>query len=347
MPRPPHHLANGRFTNPWPGGQLHGFKDLLKWVLVDRIRNPPPPDPDPNSIPRVGAGTVAEPIRHATTRPISAESAKSADDFSVAWLGHSTVLLHVAGKWILTDPIWSHRASPVQWAGPKRWVPPELPLEALPPLDLILLSHNHYDHCDRPTIEWLAQHQSAASWVCPLRLSPLLRTFGVKTVTELDWWDTTDIGGIKVTATPAQHFSSRTFWDRNATLWSGFVIAAGDRRVYFAGDTGYHPEFAEIGKRCGPFDLALIPVGAYEPRWFMQPVHMNPEDAIAAVRDIASAHPDKSASHVVPIHWGTYKLTDEPMDEPPKRFARRWAEAGLPEERLWVLAHGEMRGLKD
>lgn len=249
----------------------------------------------------------------------------------------------MAGKWILTDPVWSDHVSPLPGLGPERWVPPMIPLEALPPLDLIVLSHNHYDHCDRPTIKWLARHQPTVPWVCPLKLSPLLRKFGVKTVTELDWWGTTTIKGIEVTGTPAQHFSSRSFSDRNATLWCGYVLHSSNLRTYFAGDTGYHPEFAEISRRLGPFDVALIPVGAYEPRWFMQPVHMNPEDAVLALLDIQSAHSGRALPYVVPIHWGTYKLTDEPMDEPPARFAKRWTEARLAEERLWTLAHGEMR----
>jgi N-acyl-phosphatidylethanolamine-hydrolysing phospholipase D len=344
MSRPPHHLENGRFTNPWPGAELHGFKDLLKWVLIDRIRNPPPPDPDPASLPRVDS-------RHETTRAVlsaqSAQSAKSVSQLTGTWLGHSTVLLNLAGKWILTDPVWSDRASPVSWAGPRRWVAPQLPLESLPPLDLIVLSHNHYDHLDRSAIEWLARHRAATPWVCPLKLSPLLREFGVLQVTELDWWEDTTTNGIRVTATPAQHFSSRHFLDRNATLWCGYALQSGNLRINFAGDTGLHPEFKLIGQRCGPFDLALIPIGAYEPRWFMQPVHMNPEDAIAAISALASAQPESGVPRVMPIHWGTYKLTDEPMDEPPRRFAERWRGAGFPPDRLWLLAHGETRGLSD
>jgi N-acyl-phosphatidylethanolamine-hydrolysing phospholipase D len=275
----------------------------------------------------------------------SAQSAKSAFQLTGTWLGHSTVLLNLAGKLILTDPVWSGRASPVSWAGPKRWVPPPLALQDLPPLDLIVLSHNHYDHLDRAAVKWLARNRPEVPWVAPLRLGATLRRFGVRQVTELDWWEETTINGLKVTATPAQHFSSRHFFDRNATLWCGFTFESASRRVYFAGDTGLHPEFGAIGRRLGPFDLALIPVGAYEPRWFMQPVHMNPEDAISAIRDLSSDHGQHPVPRVVPIHWGTYKLTDEPMDEPPRRFAERWKEAGLPEERLWLLAHGETRGV--
>jgi N-acyl-phosphatidylethanolamine-hydrolysing phospholipase D len=341
MSRPPHHTDNGRFTNPWPGSTPNGFGGVLKWVLIDRIRNPPPPDPDPASLPRVDS-------RHETTTVVgsaeSAQSAKSAFQLTGTWLGHSTVLLNLAGKRVLTDPVWSDRASPVSWAGPKRWVPPQLALRDLPPLDLIVLSHNHYDHLDRSTVEWLARERPDVPWVAPLRLGATLRQFGVRQVTELDWWEETTINGLKITATPAQHFSSRHFFDRNATLWCGYALESGNRRIYFAGDTGLHPEFGAIGRCLGPFDLALIPVGAYEPRWFMQPVHMNPEDAITAIAQLAGANPQGVVPRVLPIHWGTYKLTDEPMDEPPRRFAERWKEAGWAADRLWLLAHGETRG---
>ncbi|MEP6474166.1 MAG: MBL fold metallo-hydrolase [Gemmatimonadota bacterium] len=328
MSSKPHHASNGRFVNPWPGGQIKGFADLLRWVLVERLRNPPPPDPDPASLPR--------------TRP-NLGKAQGDGQLAATWLGHSTVLLEIAGKTILTDPVWSDRASPFTSLGPKRWVPPQLPLASLPKLDLILLSHNHYDHCDRPTIEWLAAHQPEAPWVCPLKLSPLLKQFGVRQVQELDWWDEATVGGIKVTATPAQHFSSRNFWDRTKTLWCGYTIEFGNRRTYFAGDTAYHPEFGLLGERLGPFDLILMPIGAYEPRWFMMAVHCNPEDALAAVKDVTASHPGLPMPGVVPIHWGTYKLTDEPMDEPPRRFTELWRKAGFAPDRLWLLAQGESR----
>jgi N-acyl-phosphatidylethanolamine-hydrolysing phospholipase D len=336
MSRPLHHTENGRFANPWPGATARGFGSVLRWKLIDSVRHPPPPDPDPAVLPRISGN-------EGTRQLFAAQSAKSAFQLAGTWLGHSTVLLELAGKRILTDPVWSQRVSPLSWAGPKRWVPPQVALDALPPLDLIVLSHNHYDHLDRATVEWLARHQPEVPWVAPLKLGATLRRFGVRQVLEHDWWDTTEIAGITVTATPAQHFSSRHFFDRNATLWCGYAFQIGNRRIYFAGDTGYHPEFAEVGRRLGPFDLMLIPVGAYEPRWFMRAVHMNPEDAIAAIRDIASAHPELPVPRVLPIHWGTYKLTDEPMDEPPRRFRERWIEAGLPKERLWLLGHGERR----
>jgi N-acyl-phosphatidylethanolamine-hydrolysing phospholipase D len=160
-------------------------------------------------------------------------------------------------------------------------------------------------------------------------------------VVELGWWESADLGGLRVTATPAQHFSSRTHFDRNRSHWCGFALAAARHRVYFAGDTGYHPDFPEIGRRLGPFDLSLIPIGAYEPRWFMRPVHVNPEEAVRAFVDLGG----REGGVMAGIHWGTFKLTDEPMDEPPVRTRAAWAAAGLPAERLWIPRHGETRKL--
>ncbi len=325
---PQHHTPGGRFRNPWPDAEVRGWIDVLKWRLVDNRLHPPPPDPDPAVLPRAGnAPVLPEPAA-----PLAA-----------TWLGHSTVLVEVGGKRVLTDPVWSDRVSPFSWTGPERWVPPPLRLEALPALDLVVLSHNHYDHLDRPSVEWLARERPHLPWIVPLKLAATVRKFGVREVMELDWWQTVEVGGVTVTAVPAQHFSARNLFDRGATLWCGYVLRVGERRVYFAGDTGFHPEFAEIGRRLGPFDLALIPIGAYEPRWFMRTVHMNPEDAMMALNDVRSAHPDRPLPYVLPIHWGTYKLTDEPMDEPPRKFRQGWEAAGLDRERLWLLAHGERR----
>jgi len=262
----------------------------------------------------------------------------------VTWLGHSTVLVRTPAATVLTDPVWAERVSPFSFLGPKRWVPAPVALEALPRLDLVLLSHNHYDHLDQAAVRRLAELQPDAPWVTPLGLSVTLRSWGVKEAIELDWWDVHRAGAIEIGCAPAMHFSARGFRDRNRTLWCGWGIKLGERRAFFAGDTGYHPEFPRIRERFGPFDLLLLPVGAYEPRWFMRPVHMNPEEAVRAYRDLVS-DPAKSPGVMVPIHWGTYKLTDEPMDEPPGRTRQAWMGAGLPEERLWVLQHGETRHL--
>jgi N-acyl-phosphatidylethanolamine-hydrolysing phospholipase D len=268
-----------------------------------------------------------------------------ADALVITWVGHSTFLVQVGGRNVLTDPMWGERASPSRFAGPKRRVPPGIPLSDLPPIDVIVQSHNHYDHLDDWTVRHLARHHPAARWFAPLGVGRWLHGRGVREVTELDWWERRDHDGLTLACAPAQHFSARGPTDRNRSLWCSWGIAAGGRRVYFAGDSGLHPEFARIGERCGPFDAILLPIGAYEPRWFMGPVHMNPEEAVQAYRELARGGGASPAPTFVAMHWGTFKLTDEPLDEPPRRLRSAWAAAGEPPDRLWVPAHGGTRAL--
>jgi N-acyl-phosphatidylethanolamine-hydrolysing phospholipase D len=233
--------------------------------------------------------------------------------------------------------MWSARASPLRFLGPRRWVPPGIAFADLPAIDLVLQSHNHYDHLDDRTIRRLGRAHPEATWLVPSGLAAFVRDRGAGRVTELDWWQEAAVGPVRVACTPAQHFSGRNFRDRGATLWCGWALAASPpaaRRVFFAGDTGHHLEFGSIGARYGPFDLALLPIGAYEPRWFMRYLHMNPEEAVAACRALG-------ARAMVPIHWGTFKLTDEAMDEPPLRAQAAWRAAGLPVEGYRQLLHGE------
>ncbi|HEY5219487.1 MAG TPA: MBL fold metallo-hydrolase [Gemmatimonadaceae bacterium] len=260
---------------------------------------------------------------------------------SATWIGHASTLLQVGTLNVLTDPMWSHRASPVSWAGPARLVVPAVPLRALPPIDVVLISHNHYDHLDRHTVRWLAEHHSTTTWFAPLGVARLVRRWGASDVRELDWWQSDVVGDASVSCVPARHFSSRTLWDRDRTLWAGWTIVADGWRVFFAGDTAYHPEFGRIAREHGPFDLVILPVGAYEPRWFMGGVHMNPDDAMMAYNDLRSAQPAAPPPAMLPIHWGTFRLTDEPMDEPPARTRARWAEARLSSELLWLPTHGQ------
>ena len=261
---------------------------------------------------------------------------------SVTWVGHATVLLQLGPFNVLTDPIWSERASPLPWIGPRRLMPPALRFEQLPEIDLILLSHNHYDHLDAPTVRRIAQRFPAASWLCPMGLGSLLRSFGVRHLVERDWWESVETLSYTATCVPAQHFSARSMGDRGDTLWCGWTLETDGVRVYFAGDTALHPEFEQIGKRCGPFDLVMLPIGAYEPRWFMRSVHMNPEDAIQAYQALR-APAGGLQPPCLPIHWGTFRLTDEAAEEPPRHFAQLWERAGLQPDRNWTFAHGETR----
>ena len=319
---------DGRFHAPWPDSEPHSFHEVLKWWR-ERRRRSRAPDPPRNSFP-----IARSEIAHPRGGP---------DQFSATWIGHSTVLLQFAGKNIITDPIFSQRASPVQWAGPRRLADPSMSIGELPPIDVVLLSHNHYDHLDRRSVQRIARANPTAKWVAPLRLSRYTRRWGVRDVVELDWWGSAVVDGIRVTATPARHFSARGVGDRNKSLWCGFAIEGSGKRAYFAGDTAYHPAFTEIGERCGPFDFVMIPIGAYDPRWFMNIVHVDPEEAVRIYRDIIAARPNDQNPLMLAVHWGTFRLTDESMDEPPRRVTSRWRDVGLAADRLWIARFGETR----
>ncbi|HXY31165.1 MAG TPA: MBL fold metallo-hydrolase [Gemmatimonadaceae bacterium] len=318
--------ADGRFENPWPERPPLGLRALLKWRLIDRAREGIQPTPPFGSLPQRASSLVA---------PRAAPGHRSA-----TWIGHATVLLQLGPLNILTDPMWSERASPLSWAGPRRFMPPGLPFDALPPIDVVLLSHNHYDHLDAPTIRRIAQRFPDALWLCPIGLATLLDSLGVPAATECDWWQEATGPGFRAACTPARHFSARGLDDRGMTLWCGWTLAADGVRVYFAGDTAFHPDFGAIAERCGPFDLVMLPVGAYEPRWFMQSVHMNPEEAVEAYRALAASG---TTPPCLAMHWGTFRLTDEPVEEPPARFARAWEAAQLATSANWTLAIGETR----
>ena len=329
---PAHHDPAGGFRNPWPTGAQHGLGSFLRWVLIERLRHGRPADPPVGSFPRA--------------TPSFATPRAAPHELTVTWVGHSSFLLQLGGWNVLTDPVWSERASPVGWAGPKRWMPPGIALEQLPPIDVVLQSHDHYDHLDDLTVRQLAAEHPEARWVAPLGLARWLARRGVRAVSEHDWWEETAVAGegrapLEVTCVPAQHFSGRTAVGRNSTLWCGWTARVAGRGVYFVGDTGDHPLWPEIGRRLGPFDLVLMPVGAYEPRWFMRPVHVSADEAVAAFARLAEA--SGGAPAMAAMHWGTFKLTDEPMDEPPRRAREAWRTHGLPDERLLVLAHGETR----
>ena len=325
---PAHHRPGGGFRNPWPFAQMHGFLDFLKWSLIERPRNLRRPDPDPRVFVRVAP---------AYTVPRGAP-----DLLTITWIGHTSFLIQIGGLNVLTDPVWSDRASPVQFAGPRRWVPPAVDFDRLPPIDAVILSHDHYDHLDSSTVSRLAERYPAAKWYAPLGVGGFLRRRGARDIIERDWWEETALGDLRLTCLPAQHFSGRTLGTRNRTLWCGWALRTSNRSLFFAGDTALHPDFASIAVRCGPFDVAILPIGAYEPRWFMGSVHMNPEDCIGAVEQLQTGQ-HGAGLVMVAAHWGTFKLTDEPMDEPPARMRDRWRAAGRDHEDLWIMHHGETR----
>lgn len=305
----------GRYQNRYPHTR-HGRRDYLRMLteLLPARRRGTPPE----------------------TQPV--ETASNGTD-RLVWLGHSSYLIEIDGKRLITDPHLTQRASPLPFGEPKRFQPPAMSLDTLPKIDGVLLSHNHYDHLDAATVQALAQ-RDAPWFAVPLGVGDWFARRGIGRVTELDWWQQHDFDGVPVHCVPAQHFSGRSASDTNRTLWCGLIAELGGRKIYFAGDTGYSDDFKDIGRRLGPIDVALIPIGAYEPRWFMAPMHVNPEEAV-------QIHLDVRAKVSLAMHWGTFRLTTEPVDEPPRRLAAARAAAGLEERSFQVLLPGESRTLAE
>jgi N-acyl-phosphatidylethanolamine-hydrolysing phospholipase D len=323
--RPDHHDPAGGFRNPWPMAHTRDDLGFLQWQR-ERQERELVPNPPPEDVPQ--------------TEPRFACPLAPADELRITWVGHATFLVQIGGINLLTDPHWSHRASPVQFAGPSRFVPPGIAWQALPPIDAVLLSHDHYDHLDDATVRALRRrYGDEVRWFTPLEYRRWFRSRQVRNLTELDWWGEATIAGpagdLRVVALPCQHWTSRNLFDRNAKLWASWaVIAPNGQSVYFAGDSGFFPGYPEIGARLGRFDALLLPIGAYEPRWRMRLVHMNPEEAILTYLHLGGD------GTLLPMHWGTWRLTDEDPLEPPARIRRGWRDLGLPEQALRILPHG-------
>jgi len=293
---------------------IRGPRDVLRWKVLDALAGKNRKDP----------GGYATPRREPDRSLVEGTTAQ------LTWIGHASFLLTLGGKRILVDPIFSHRVGPIS-----RLAPPGLAIDMLPPIDVVLVTHNHRDHLDT----WSLQRLGAApQYVVPLGNGDLLRSLGAEKVIELDWWQATDLGAIEVTLVPARHWSMRYPWDRNDALWGGFVMRSTEGTAYHSGDTAFFEGFAEIGRRLGGIDWAMLPIGAYEPRWFMESQHMAPEEAVEAARLL-------DARRMVAMHWGTFRLTDEPMAEPPARARAAFAAAGVRARELWILDIGETRRL--
>ncbi len=256
---------------------------------------------------------------------------------TVTWIGHATLLVQMDHVTFLTDPIWSDTASPVAFAGPRRFVPPGLALEALPPIDFVVVSHNHYDHLDLATLRALAARNGETRFFVPLGNGALLREKGIEHVVELDWGESREHRGVRVTCLPTQHWSKRGLGDDNEALWASWAVVGPERRFYFAGDTGWFDGFARIGEVFGSFDLAAVPIGAYEPAAMMRASHLDPEEAVRAALTVR-------ARRALAIHYGTFDLSDEPLDEPPRRFRAAAESRGLTSDAAWLLHIGETRG---
>lgn len=317
MKRPPSDHFNGkRFFYPgYPAGR--DFADLLKWKLTSR------PARWPADLPRPQPQLPLPP-------------APPAPAVALTWIGHATFLIQSsAGNW-LTDPFFSERAGPSADLGPKRAVPAALAPEDLPPLAGVLLSHDHYDHLDRASLRAIAARAPAGAATplyTPLGYAPFSAGLALH---ELDWWDTAAAGnGVSVQLTPARHWCRRTIGGTNLRLWGGILLRLPGKTIYFAGDTALEKDLSrEIARRCGPIDLALLPIGAYEPRWFMSDAHMNPSEAVIT-------HQLLGAKQSIAMHWGTIQLTDEAYDAPPRALAEARAAAGLPASAFRALSIGE------
>ena len=255
---------------------------------------------------------------------------------TVTWVGHATLLVQMEHISFLTDPTWSNRPSPVPLVGPSRFVKPGLLMADLPPIDFVVISHNHYDHLDLPTLRSLAKRNPETVFYVPLGNGKLLQQHGISNVEELDWGQTSEYKGVTIHCLPSQHWSKRSLTDDHQALWSSWAVTGAQRRFFFAGDTGYFDEFTTIGQLLGPFDLVAVPIGAYEPRAMMRESHMNPEEALQAAIDLRG-------QRAMAMHFGTFDLSDEPLTEPPLRYKAAAGNSTLGAEAAWVLDIGETR----
>ena len=321
-----HHSENG-FKNIYYDDTSKGAWEYWKWQWEKRFKDIPDKDD----------------YNFTIVKNDPAMLTNNLDRTSLTWVGHATFLIQHAGLNILTDPQFSHRASPVSWAGPQRVVAPGISIDDLPEIDAVIISHDHYDSLDVDSIKQLSIHNQrrTLTFLVPLGMKSWFDDLRLKkiNVVELDWAQSYIIDDVKFTAMPVQHWSKRSLFDAFERLWASWVIEARGNKIYFAGDSGYADHFKEIGRLYGSFDLALIPIGAYEPRWFMKPYHVNPEESV-------KIHMDIKSRYSVGMHWGTFILTDEPLDEPPEKLKQALAKYKINESSFEVYQHGESRFLE-
>jgi N-acyl-phosphatidylethanolamine-hydrolysing phospholipase D len=331
--QPKHHHTPRGFRNNYIDSVTKSLGDVLRWQL-QRIRDRLPP---PAAMPTPQAPADLNFIRH--------NAAAGGEMIPAAtWIGHATMLVQASGLNVLTDPIFSRRASPVQFAGPARAQAPGIAVEDLPHIDVVVISHNHYDHLDRASVKALAgQAGGPPLYLVPLGVKRWLEGLGITRAVELDWWDGHTVAAasgrpVEFRFTPAQHWSGRTLRDRNRTLWGGWAALADDFHWFFTGDTGYSRDFADVRRRLGEFDLALIAVGACLPRWFMKDQHVDLEEAV-------QIHLDLGAKRSVGVHWGTFALADDPLDQPIHELPAVRTAKSVPEEAFFLLPIGGTRRL--
>ncbi|MDJ0748220.1 MAG: MBL fold metallo-hydrolase [Woeseiaceae bacterium] len=314
---PYHHAPGGGFRN-LPGAPRRDASagDMSRFIADELL----------------SSVTVVTPDNHVLEREAVMSQMASASNPSVTWLGHASFIVRIAGKTILTDPFVGKTAGPVG-IGPKRFVASPLTAEELPRADVMVVSHNHYDHLDAQAIENY-RFKVSTQIVVPLGLGPFFSKRGYPKVLEQDWWQTWEEDGLSVTTLPAIHFSGRGLFDRNKTLWASFAFESANERIWFSGDTASGEVFKEIGERHGPFDLALVAIGAYEPRSIMRSIHASPEEAIEIARDVG-------ARQAIGMHWGTIRLTQEEAFEPPVRFKQAALDQGYGADNAIIMKIGE------
>lgn len=315
---PLHHQSDGTFVNTDGKAISKSFTDLIRWRWHHTK-----PEPDHFEVLEPDLTLINNPQQN-----------------QITWVGHSTFLVQLDGQNILTDPHFTDRASPSRYFGPQRVVPPALTLDQLPHIDAIIISHNHYDHMDEGSLLTLFQRQvtNPPKFYVPLGLKKDLNKLGINTAFELDWWNSLSLNGIEFTAVPVKHWSQRGLFDRNKTLWAGWLIDSPTFRFFHVGDSGYSADFKKIGECFPDIDLAAIPIGAYDPRWFMKDSHMDPAEAVQVFKDL-------NARQAIGMHWGTFILTDEGMTEPPRLLSLALIENGLSRDDFSEMQHGEMRKL--
>lgn len=305
------HFDGKRFFNPW-GNDLKSFWEVLHWKMISaRVEWP----------------------SHVANKAHPLKLIGPSDKMNLVFINHATFLIQFPGLNILTDPMFSDRASPLSFAGPKRVRPPGVDFELLPPIDVVVISHNHYDHLDLESIKRI-DHKFHPLFLVPLGDEKLLASEGIQNVRAMDWWQEEMIKGTRIVFAPAQHWSARGLWDKNKSLWGSFYIQNQKTKIYFAGDTGLGPHFEQIKNKLGAPDLSLLPIGAYEPRWFMKFQHLNPEEAILA-------HLDLGSKKSIGMHFNTFQMTDEGIDEPQRDLGLANKKLNLREDEFFILDEGQ------
>lgn len=335
-----HHTADG-FKNNYTGTVNKRFSELFRWQMERRAAGLPKPPEAPVPVASPDLAFIAAYKNNFARNP--------AQPPAVTWVGHASMLVQAGGLNVLTDPMFSERASPVQLIGPLRQQPPGLALADLPPIDVVVISHNHYDHLDMSSVLAIAEHSKAAGtrtlFMVPLGMKAWFVNLDLDHTIEFDWWEQFTVADVRFNFTPTQHWSARGVGDRSQTLWGGWAVLAPDLHWYFAGDTGYSKDFTDTRARVyggngnqpdAGFDLALLPIGAYQPRWFLAEQHVDPAEAVQIHRDL-------NARASIGIHWGTFLLSDESADQPPKDLAV--AAQGLAPGAFTVMAIGQTRQL--